>query len=360
MTKQGIKFGFVRPIDDIKEYLEWLRVAEEVADPDIIGMGDGQDLFIDPYVTATAIAMRTKRVRVGPTVTNPLTRHPVVTAGAIASVQQLSQGRAFLGMATGLTALRNIGLKPATVLELEEYVRSVQGLTAGEAVIWKGQRLKLNWESQRVPVWVLGAGPKVLQMAGRVADGVILGGGVAQPELVQQMLGYIEAGVKQAGRRMRDLEIWWMVRVVVSPTVEEGIDMMRDYIAGNTLQSYKSPEILASVPRDVQEKIKILERDYRWDEHVQFNRAADGMTNNERLLENLGIKRFLADRFMIAGPPEACVERFKSLMDAGARNFLIPQVVPGRIETTRTLGVKVFPALRAAAAARPASEGRAE
>ncbi|MSQ26293.1 MAG: LLM class flavin-dependent oxidoreductase [Dehalococcoidia bacterium] len=358
MTKQAIKLGFVRPVDDIHEYLQWLRVAEEVADPDLIGVGDGQDLWIDPYITMTAIAMTTKRALVGTTVTNPLTRHPAVTAGAIAGLQQLSKGRAFLGIATGLSALRNIGLKPATVQELEDYVRAVQGLTAGETVTWKGQKLKLNWKTQRVPVWVLGAGPKVLAMAGRVADGVILGGGVAQPELVKKMLGYIEAGVKQAGRRMSDLEIWWMVRVAVAPTVEEGIDLMRDYIAGNTLQSYKSPEVLADVPKDIQEKIKILEREYRWDEHVKFNRGPDGMTNNERLLERLGIKHFLANRFMVAGPPDVCVKRFQSLMDAGARNFLIPQVIPGRIETTRTLGEKVFPALRAAAAARLAGHSR--
>ena len=75
----------------------------------------------------------------------------------------------------------------------------------------------------------------------------------------------------------------------------------------------------------------------------------------ERGMELVGpaaISRYLADRFMVAGPPDACVEKFLGLMDAGATNFILPQVLPGPIETTREIAKEFIPKLRAAAAAR--------
>ena len=345
MTTPRVQLGFTRPVTEIKEYLDLVDAAEEV-DADIIGLGDGQDLWLELYTTLALTAANTKRARLGPTVTNPLTRHPAVTASAIATLHQYTEGRAYLGISTGLSALRNIGMKAATTDEMEAYIRAVQGLTAGETVDWKGSKLKLSWKPKRVPVFVGGQGPRVLGMAGRVADGAIVGGGVTSPEKVRQMQGYVEAGAKQAGRKMQDLEMWWLVRVVVAPSVEEGINMMRDYLSGHGAHSYQAATTLAEAPPEVQEQIHVLEREYKWQEHLTGKIGPDGMTDNARLLERTGIKQWLANRFVITGPPEHCVAGLQRLVDAGAHNFMIPQVLPGHRESTRLLGETVFPAFR--------------
>ena len=345
MPSPKVQFGFARSATRLDEYLDWVKVADAV-DPDLLSFGDGQDLWNEVYVTLTATAMRTRRARIGTNVTNPITRHPAVTASAIASINQLSGGRAFLGIATGLSALRNIGKHAAKVQDLEDYVRAVQDLTAGRATTWQGQTLKLNWGPQRVPVFVGARGANALRMAGRAADGVIVGGGVTTPEVIKTLQGQIEVGAKEAGRSLKDLEIWWLTRIVLAPSEEEGIDMMRDYLAGYAAHGFRSPAILAEAPPEVQEKIHIMEKGYNWLEHLRNEPGPEGISNNAALLEKQGIKRWLANRFVITGSPKDCIAGLRELAGAGAYNHIIPQVLPGQIESTRLLGKHVFPAFR--------------
>ena len=80
---------------------------------EMVGVPDAHWLWPDCYVTLTQCALNSQRLRMGTFVTNPLTRHPAVTAGAIASINELSDGRAFLGIGTGDSAVYNVGLKAA-------------------------------------------------------------------------------------------------------------------------------------------------------------------------------------------------------------------------------------------------------
>src|SRR5256885_3627589 len=99
-----------------------------------LGVADSQSVFRELYVTLTLAALNTKRMRLGPLVTNPLTRHLVVTASAISSVDELSGGRAVLGVGSGDSALYTIGAPPATLAGLEDSVLTLGRLTAGETV----------------------------------------------------------------------------------------------------------------------------------------------------------------------------------------------------------------------------------
>src|SRR5438128_2204467 len=123
-----MQFGTSALVKDFDWYRNvWLPEAE-AAGFDSIGTGDSQSLWCDPFVTMTAAAALTRRpgIRVG--VINPVTRHPAVVASAMIGIQQLSQGRASLAVATGDSAVRNISEPPATFAELEEYCRALKGL----------------------------------------------------------------------------------------------------------------------------------------------------------------------------------------------------------------------------------------
>ena len=340
-----MKFGFVRPSTRIGEYLDWVRTAEKYS-PDLMAFGDGQELWNELYVSLTLTAERTKKALVGPMVTNAVTRDPTVTASAMATLQEYTGGRAFVGIGTGLSALRSSGLKASLLADLEEYVRAIQDLTAGKKISYHGRAMRIQWSPPRVPVFIGARGPKGLALAGRIADGVIVGGGVTRGEVIRKVLSQIRAGSESAGRDMAELQVWFNTRVVVASSKAAGIDDMRDYLAGHAAHSYHAPSILAEAPRQIQEQIHVMERGYKWDEHLIGRVGPDGMTDNARLLESTGIKGWLADRFAIIGTPEDCVAGLRELGEAGALNHIIPQVISNQKESTRLLGEYIFPKFR--------------
>ena len=206
--------------------------------------------------------------------------------------------------------------------------------------------MRIQWSPPRVPVFIGARGPKGLALAGRIADGVIVGGGVTSGDVIQKVLGQIRGGAQAAGRDMESLSLWFNTRVVVAKSQAQGIDDMRDYLSGHAAHSYHAPAILAEAPPAIQEQIHVMERGYKWDEHLIGKVGPDGMTDNARLLEKTGIKEWLAKRFVIIGTADECVAGLKELRDAGAINHIIPQVISNQKESTRLLGEHVFPKLR--------------
>ena len=93
---------------------------------------DSQSLGADPYVLMGAWALATERLKLSPGVTNPLTRHPVVTAASIAGVQLISGGRAVLGIGRGDSALAHIGLAPVSLVSFRQALNDLQRLLRGE------------------------------------------------------------------------------------------------------------------------------------------------------------------------------------------------------------------------------------
>ena len=175
-TNPPVRFGTVTFTEDFGDYLEWLQVAEALG-YDIAGHGDSQSLWADVYVALTVAVQATSTIRLGPMVTNPVTRHPAVTAGALASIQRLSGGRVFCGLGSGDSALANIGEHPASVAEFGEYCTAVRQLCAGQDAQFRGQTLRMSWPVQPVPVWMSAEGPRTLRLAGQIADGVIVASG---------------------------------------------------------------------------------------------------------------------------------------------------------------------------------------
>lgn len=135
----------------------------------------------DVYVALTAIASRTDRISLGPGITNPFVRHPGATAAAIASLDELSGGRAFLGLGTGggLT-LGPLGIKPRQPLAtVAETMQTLRRLFAGERVDHDGLNFSfadahLDYARPDIEIILAGRGPKVTALAGADADGFLL------------------------------------------------------------------------------------------------------------------------------------------------------------------------------------------
>ena len=109
-----MKIGLSIVGDSLDNFVRYVRQAEEIG-VEMVGMGDSQSLYHEMWVRTTLAAVNTRHVRVGTWCTNPVTRHPAVTASAIATIDELAGGRAFLGIAPGDSAVYNIGHRPASL-----------------------------------------------------------------------------------------------------------------------------------------------------------------------------------------------------------------------------------------------------
>ena len=168
---------------------------------------DSHLLFHEVYTLLGALAVSTTRIRLGTAVTNPLTRHPTVTAAAFSTLAELSGGRASLGISVGDSALKSMNLEAARMSVLAETVALCRKLLGGEAVSFgEGETAQLHHVGPRVPIYVAATGPKMLELAGRIADGVILMNGVA-PELIREAVRIVGEGERAAAREKGSVKI---------------------------------------------------------------------------------------------------------------------------------------------------------
>jgi 5,10-methylenetetrahydromethanopterin reductase len=156
----------------------------------------------------TLAARRTARMTIGTAVTNPVTRHPAITAVAAATLAEISNGRMILGIGAGDRPLISLGHKPAPVASLEAAIAAIRALWAGSTVEVDAPGFALRDAHYRfppglhIPVYVAASGPKTLELAGRIADGVVLLAGL-HPDGIEFALKHIDRGVEAAGRSER-------------------------------------------------------------------------------------------------------------------------------------------------------------
>ncbi|MDB5107447.1 MAG: hypothetical protein JWM69_388 [Candidatus Binatus sp.] len=171
---------------------------------------DSQMICGDVYAAMALCAANTRKISLGTGVTNPSSRIAPVTACAIASINALAPGRVILGIGTGNTARRTLGMPPARLSQMREHIETCRGLLAGKTVPYQeGERRRmitfLNPKSgtinikSRIPIYVAASGTKSLEMAGEIADGVILFGAVGK-SLIDFVMNQVRTGAERAGR----------------------------------------------------------------------------------------------------------------------------------------------------------------
>lgn len=310
-----MRFGISWTPDDYSIYGDLVARTEAIG-IDRIGVPDTQaSVFRDAYVSLTHLFDRTSRVHAGPLVSNPVTRHPAVAASAIASAHELSGGRAFITLATGDTGVFNLGLKPARLAELEDYIRALRELFSTGKAEWQGATIGLQWVQMPVPIYIAAEGPRSLRTAGRIADGVVVGFGF-RPENVEAALGYIAEGAAESGRTIDDLDVWFMSRVAVADSREDAIELARVTLAASSAHAFRFSLEGKGVPPELVDAVTELER--RYDHHVHNIPGAENP--NGLLVKELGLDDYLASRFGIVGTEEDCRAQIARLRDAGVRN----------------------------------------
>ena len=315
------------------------RLAEEVGFT-LVGVADSQSVFRELYATLALCAQATRRVRLGPSVTNPVTRHPAVAASAIATVDEIAEGRAFFGLGSGDSAILNLAERPATLADLRDYVETVRALlTKGEAT-WRGRAARLTWARRALPIYLSAEGPRTLELAGEVADGVIVNVGL-EPGLIRDAVARVHAGARRAGRDPATIDLWTLVRANVTDDAAAGVNEIKMELASNAHHVFRFTLEGKHVPDDLADAIRRVQRGYQPAAH-----EALGPSPNAALLDaEPALRAYLADRFAAVGPAAACAEKLAAVVEAGIDGLLVTGFVADRPRLIRALGEHVLPHL---------------
>lgn len=334
-----MRLGFMFFARDLRAVPAAARLGEELGYA-LLGLADSPSLSFDPFVGLTLAAQATARIRVGPTVTNPQTRHPLILANLAAGLEHLAPGRSFLGLAPGNSGVRHAGARPASLGTLRETVALLRRLLAGEQVTHGGATLKVQGGGTRVPILVAASGPKSLRLAGEIADVVFVNVGFT-PDLVRQALGWVREGADAARRDWRALDVWLFG---VGAVAEDGAQARDEAqgaavaVAAYVLPGYRAAGLLSS---EVAGRVDQLLGEYQYGEHL-----TPGRTSNYRLAERLGVAPYLLERFALAGSPTECLERLRALRAVGVDKVCLSYSAgPDLLRYVRLFGEQVLPAL---------------
>ena len=187
--------------ETINEIGDHARVAEQCGFKYLTAV-DMSYLAREVDAMMTLAAANTKRILIGQGVTDPVTRHPQVTANASATIDELSGGRAFVGIGTG-GPWGKPQSKRCTLKELREAVEFIKKFTAGEEVVYKGMKMKSEYSRRQLPVYIACGGPKSCQLAGEIADGVIATSN-ADLTIAKWRMEQVAKGAERVGRDPAD------------------------------------------------------------------------------------------------------------------------------------------------------------
>jgi len=333
-------FGFtLKPENTIERTIALARQAEDAG----FAYGwlfDSHVLWRDPYPLLTLMAEATDRLRLGTCVTNPGTREPSVTASSLATLDELSDGRMDLGIGRGDSARRVLGKPPTTMANLEEAIRVIRALVAGETIAYEGTDLHFPWtKGWDLPVWVAGYGPMALAMTGRVADGLILQ--LADPDLVGWFVGQVREAEAAAGRPAGSVRIQ-----AAAPAHVGDLASCRDRTRWfPALVSNHVVDLVNKYPREqLPETLTGYIRDregYDYHHHAEVGSSNAGFVGDE-----------VTDRFCVLGSVDDHLAKLHDLAEAGVDQFNIYLMNGDEESALEVYGRQIVPALRGVTAGR--------
>jgi len=295
------------------------RMVEE-SGFDGIGIVDTQNMAADPYSELCLAAHATKNLKLRTAVTNPVTRHPAVTASAIATVQAESGGRATLGIGRGDSAVSKIGERAPSSKGFARYISQVQGFLRGEEVALDNGYLSRNeWIARggmlKVPVDVAATGPRVIEVGAMLADSVTFAVG-ADTERLAWAIDYARQARRKGGLDPSTLKLGAFLNVVVNPDIARARALARGTVGVIAHFSGMSRDSAAGMRPEDRAVAQKVGESYDMSRHTRAD------AGHAQFIDDAFV-----DRFAIAGPPNHCVNRFEAILRLGLDHLII--VGPG-------------------------------
>jgi 5,10-methylenetetrahydromethanopterin reductase len=328
--KFGIEFVPEKAVDKI---IDWVKAAEN-GGFDNVWVTDHYNNR-NTYILLTAVALATKTITIGTGVTNPFHINPAWTASAIATLDELSGNRAILGLGPGdVTTLRSLGItseKPLTAMK--ECVEIIKKLWNGETIQFDGKVFsmkgaRLNYKPKRTPPVYMGAqGPKLLELAGTIADGVLIN--AAHPRDFKFAVEQIKKGLQTSGRDKSKVDIVAYASVSIDYEKAKAREKAKEVVA--FIVAGSPPEVLKrhDIPQDSASNILASLQKGRFGD--AFNAVTDQML----------------DSFSICGRPSDIVDKIDEILKIGVTQIVVGSPIgPNKADAIYMISKDVLPHFR--------------
>ncbi|MFY1111952.1 MAG: 5,10-methylenetetrahydromethanopterin reductase [Methanosarcinaceae archaeon] len=306
-----MKFGieFV-PSDPVLKIATYAKLAEEQGF-DNVWITDHYNNR-DVYTTLAVLALNTNSIKIGSGVTNSYTRNPAITASSIGAVNEISGGRAILGLGPGdkatFDAMGVEWVKPLATTR--EAIQALRGFFAGEKVSMDGDVVKfggakLAFKTGNIPIYMGAQGPKMLELAGEVADGVLIN--ASHPKDFEVAVEQIKKGAAKTGRDPAEVDVTAYACFSIDKDPAKAVSAAKVVVAFIVAGS---PDLVLErhgIP--VEAKSQIGEAIAKGD----FGALMGGLVTDQ-----------MVEAFAICGTPEDCMQRIRDLEAIG-----VTQVVAG-------------------------------
>jgi probable F420-dependent oxidoreductase len=301
---------------------------------------DSHVLWKECYPMMVQLLANTEEMKTGPLVTNPKVRDVTVTASLFATLNSIAPGRAELGIGRGDSSLRMLGKQPVPWHDFEEQLSLIERLHRGEEVSHPetGEEVELTWTDRELFSWVAAYGPKMLEVAGKVADGLVLQ--ISDPYLVGWFVDRCRAGAEKHGRDPDEITIMSCAPVWLDEDVERCRERIRwfpamvgNHVADLVDKHHKGDQLPDELTNYIEGRAgEGAEGGYDYSEHA------------EKGAEHLDyVPDPIIDRFGVVGTPEEHVEKLKALESKGVDQFNIYLMSGEEARHIETYGREILP-----------------
>lgn len=287
----------------------------------------------DPYALLSMLSNYTDRIKLGPSVQSPLTRHPASIASAMATIDELSNGRAILGLGSGdKVTLGYLNYKWSGILTtIEHSINVIRELWNGEKITLQNKHFSLNSASIRVlprhpiPIYLAAGGPKMVKLAGRLADGVLFTG--ASVNEFKYMQKHLDEGSKKRIHKSKPEKIGFTL-VSVSNDYEAALNRTRRVVA--VVISGTSEVSLRSLDVSVEE-VSLIRKELAQGKFLEAEQLV-----SEKMIQ----------RVTIAGTPADIIKRINQFKSIKLDELVIGSPLgPNKPKAIRMFQKEIIPAI---------------
>ena len=308
------------PTESMSRIIQLSKQAEDLGYSHI-WVGDSHLIWREAFVNMAAVALNTSKVIIGTGVTNPVTRHPSVLASGYATLDELAPGRFAVGIGLGDSSLETMGRKQARLAEFEAAVAQMRAvIEGGEAELESGSKIHLNFaQNRKIPFYAAASGPKMLELSGRIADGVIILVGV-DSGAIERAVERIAAGAESAGRKLSDIDLVLWVPCAVSE--QPGA---KDAVKAHVARVIAHP-LPFTLDEQEQKVLDDIHQAYNYYQHM-----------NPLAAQARVIPDWLVDKFAVAGTPDECNVKIEELKRSAINQVAIIPYNVGDADRGETL-----------------------
>jgi probable F420-dependent oxidoreductase len=297
---------------------------------------DSHLLWQEPYVIYSQILAETKRVTIGPMVTNPATRDWTVTASTYATLNEMYGNRTICGIGRGDSAVRATNGAPTNLKTLREAIHVIRELANSRPVEYHGATVQFPWSvGSKLDIWVAAYGPLALKLAGEVGDGFILQ--LADIDIAKWMISTVRDAAEKAGRDPMAIKFCVAAPMYIGDDWEHMRDQCRWFggMVGNHVADIVAKYgTSGAVPQALTDYIQ-GRNSYDYNEHGKAGNTHTAFVPDE-----------IVDRFCVLGRASDHVAKLEELKSIGVDQFAGYLQHDNKEETLRVYGETVIPALR--------------